>query len=82
MIRCQTCKPTRAPRAPNGYIRQATLPYDRTFNNYSQRFEVVFICLFYLGFNVTFNTLYRSYHDGQFYGQRKPVHTVGQGSVL
>ena len=28
------------------------------------------------------STLYRSYHDGQFYGQRKPVHTVGQGSVL
>ena len=28
------------------------------------------------------STLYRSYHDGQFGGQRKPVHTVGQGSVL
>ena len=36
----------------------------------------------YLGFNIAFNTSYRSYHDGQFYGQRKPVHTVGQGSVL
>ena len=27
----------------------------------------------YLGFNVTFNALYRSYHDGQLEGQRKPV---------
>ena len=36
----------------------------------------------YLGFKVSFNTLYRSYHDGYFYGQRKPVPTVGQGSVL
>ena len=26
-------------------------------------------------------TLYRSYYMGQFYGQRKPVHTVGPGSV-
>ena len=42
-----------------------------------------FIHLFiYLGFNITFNTLCRSYHDGYIYGQRKPVHTVGQGSVL
>ena len=32
----------------------------------------------YLGFNIAFNTLYRTY---QFYGRRKPVHTVGQGSV-
>ena len=29
-----------------------------------------------------FSTLYRSYHNGQLGGQRKPVHTVGQGSVL
>ena len=28
------------------------------------------------------STLFRSYHDGQLEGQRKPVHTVGQGSVL
>ena len=27
-------------------------------------------------------TLYRSYHDGKLEGQWKPVHTVGQGSVL
>ena len=27
-------------------------------------------------------TLYRSYHDGYFYGQRKPEHIVGEGSVL
>ena len=36
----------------------------------------------YMGFNVVFNTLYRSYHNGWIHGQRKPVHTVGQGSVL
>ena len=28
------------------------------------------------------STLYRSYHDGQFYGQRKPVLTVDYGFVL
>ena len=28
------------------------------------------------------SALYRSYHDGQFYRQRKPVDTVGQDSVL
>ena len=28
------------------------------------------------------STLYMSYHDGWMEGQRKPVHTVGQGSVL
>ena len=28
------------------------------------------------------STLHRSYHDGNLGGQRKPVHTVGQGSVL
>ena len=28
------------------------------------------------------STLYRSYHDGLLEGQRKPVHTVRQGSVL
>ena len=40
-------------------------------------------CTFiYLGFNVAFNTLYGSYHDELLEGQRKPVHTVGQGSVL
>ena len=27
-------------------------------------------------------TLYRSYHNREFYGQRKQVPTVGQGSVL
>ena len=31
--------------------------------------------------DLTLSTLYRSYHNG-FCGQRKPVHTVGQGSVL
>ena len=35
----------------------------------------------YSGFNVAFNTLCRSYHNS-IYGQRKPVHTVGLGSVL
>ena len=28
------------------------------------------------------STLYKSYHDGKLEGLRKPVHTVGQGSVL
>ena len=36
------------------------------------------LIFFYLDFNIVFNTLCRSYHDGQFYVQRKPVHTVGQ----
>ena len=36
----------------------------------------------YLGFNITFNTLYRSYHTSKYFGQRKPVHRVVQGSVL
>ena len=31
---------------------------------------------------MSLSTLYRSYHDGWSEGQRKPVHTVGQGSVL
>ena len=37
--------------------------------------------LFIYGFT-SVSPLYRSYHDREFYGQRKPVHTVGQGSVL
>ena len=28
------------------------------------------------------STLYMLYHDWQFYGQRKPVHTVCKGFVL
>ena len=35
----------------------------------------------YLGFT-SLSTLYRSCHDGLLEGQRKPVHTVRQGSVL
>ena len=31
---------------------------------------------------MSLSTLDRSYHIGEFGGQRKPVHTVGQGSVL
>ena len=37
--------------------------------------------LFILGFT-SLSTMYRSYHDGLMEGQRKPVHTVGQGSAL
>ena len=33
------------------------------------------IYLFIWGFT-SLSTLYRSYHDGQWEGQRKPVHTV------
>ena len=39
------------------------------------------IYLFIWGFTLL-STLYRSYHDRQCYVQRKPVHSVGQGSVL
>ena len=28
------------------------------------------------------STFYRSYYNGEFNGQRKPVHTIGHGSVL
>ena len=42
--------------------------------------QVALICLF--GGFTSPSTLYRSYHDGEFCGQRKPVHNVGQGSVL
>ena len=31
---------------------------------------------------MSLSTLYRSYHNGKLEGQRKPVHTVGQGYVL
>ena len=37
--------------------------------------------LFIWGF-MSLSTMYRSYHDGYLEGQRKPIHTVGQGSVL
>ena len=37
--------------------------------------------LIYL-FTWGFNDLYSSYYDTYLCGQRKPVHTVGQGSVL
>ena len=40
-----------------------------------------FIYLFIWDFT-SLSTLYRSYHDGQLEGQRKPVHTVRQSSVL
>ena len=30
---------------------------------------------------MSLSTLYRLYLKGSFYGQRKPVHTVGQGSI-
>ena len=36
--------------------------------------------LFIWGFT-SLSTQYRLYHDGKYCGQRKPVHTVGQGSV-
>ena len=38
----------------------------------------LFICCFFL----SLSTQYRSYHNGQLEGQRKPVYTVGQDSVL
>ena len=41
----------------------------------------ILIYLFIWGFT-SLSTLYRSYHDRELEGQRKPVHTVGQGSVL
>ena len=41
----------------------------------------VIIHLFIWGFTLL-STLYRSYHDRLLKGQRKPVHTVGEGSVL
>ena len=41
----------------------------------------LFIYLSIWGFT-SLSTLYRSYHDGKLEGQRKPVNTVGQGSVL
>ena len=31
---------------------------------------------------MSLSILYRSYHNRYFYGQRKPVDTVVQGSVL
>ena len=37
--------------------------------------------IIYLGFKVTFNTLYSSYHDGYFCFVSRG-HTVGQGFVL
>ena len=40
-----------------------------------------FIYLFIWGFT-SLSSLYRSYHNGELEGQRKPVHTVGQSSVL
>ena len=42
---------------------------------------LTFIYLFIWGFT-SLSTLYRSYHGGWLEGQGKPVHTVGQGSVL
>ena len=45
---------------------------------------ISFVPLIYLFIWVftSLSTLYRSYHYGELEGQRKPVHTVGQGSVL
>ena len=40
------------------------------------------ILIYSFGGFTSLSALYRSYHDRQFYGQRKPVHTVGQGSEL
>ena len=42
---------------------------------------ILCIYSFIWGFT-SLSTLYRSYHDGWLGGQRKPVHTVGQGSVF
>ena len=44
-------------------------------------FQTETVYLFIWGFT-SLSTLYRWYHDGQLEGQRKPVHTVRQGSVL
>ena len=44
------------------------------------RFIYLFIYFFFGGGGggvTSLSTLYRSYHSGQFCGQRKPVHTVG-----
>ena len=44
--------------------------------------HVAAFCLFiYLWFYISLNTV-QSYHVGELEGQRKPEHTVGQGSVL
>ena len=38
--------------------------------------------MFLFGCFTSLSILYRSYHNEELEGQRKPVHTVGQGSVL
>ena len=43
--------------------------------------SILMCYLFIWGFT-SLSTLYRSYHDRYLEGQRKPVHTVCQGSVL
>ena len=43
--------------------------------------NLAWVGFIYLGFNIA-SILYRSYHNRWFYGQRKPVCTFGQGSVL
>ena len=50
-------------------------------NTCQWRVSLCSVFLFIWGFTLLL-TLYRSYHDGELEGQRKPVHTVGQGSVL
>ena len=50
--------------------------------DYKSVFDVTKLMFIYLFIYLGFYTLYRSYHDGSLEGQRKPVHTVRQGSVL
>ena len=64
----------------NQYIQLVKVVYYKLPTN-GKQLPAFPLDLFIWGFTSP-STLYRSYHDGEFYGQRKPVHTVGQGSVL
>ena len=75
---------TWTPNNHNGILRQSLHGGRSLLDNLVSAKETQNTCgiyLFICGF-MLLSTLYRSYHDGKLEGQRKPVHTVGQGSVL
>ena len=54
----------------------------QTFGALCTKLRPKYICIFlFIGLLALLSTLYRSYRDSWFYGQRKPVRTVGQSSV-
>ena len=63
------------------YYNNSKLHFIVKYHRFASNKDLLRLIYFWRVF-ASLSTLYRSYQDGYYSGQRKPVHTVGQGSVL